>query len=104
MIWGEWILVAVVASSLVPGLIIFALPEERVHLRTVLNLTGALVKLSLVGLLLWGAYQEGHYPELRFTLVPGLDLALKADPLALLFVSLSSVLWLVTTVYAIGYL
>ncbi|MEE4145192.1 MAG: proton-conducting transporter membrane subunit, partial [Halieaceae bacterium] len=103
MIWTEWVLVLVVASSLVPGLIIFALPEERVHLRTALNLTGALLKLYLVGLMLWGAYQ-GHYFELRFTLLPGLDLVLKAGPIALLFVSLSSVLWLITTVYAIGYL
>ncbi|MBU2477719.1 MAG: monovalent cation/H+ antiporter subunit D family protein, partial [Gammaproteobacteria bacterium] len=32
------------------------------------------------------------------------DLVLHADKLSLLFVSLSSVLWLVTTIYAIGYL
>ncbi len=103
MIWNEWILVLVVASSLVPGLMIFALPEERVYLRTVLNLAGALLKLSLVGLLLWGTY-HGYYFETRFSLLPGLDLVLKAGPIALLFVSLSSVLWLITTVYAIGYL
>jgi multicomponent Na+:H+ antiporter subunit D len=36
--------------------------------------------------------------------LPGLDLVLKADALALLFVTLSAVLWLFTTLYAIGYL
>jgi formate hydrogenlyase subunit 3/multisubunit Na+/H+ antiporter MnhD subunit len=36
--------------------------------------------------------------------LPGLELSLVADALALLFVTLSAVLWLVTTVYAIGYL
>jgi multicomponent Na+:H+ antiporter subunit D len=37
-------------------------------------------------------------------LLPGLELVLRAGPLSLLFVTLSTILWLVTTVYAIGYL
>jgi multicomponent Na+:H+ antiporter subunit D len=36
--------------------------------------------------------------------LPGVDLVLKADALALLFVTLSALLWLFTTLYAIGYL
>lgn len=47
----------ILLSSLVPGLIIFLLPEERRRLRTVLNLTGAVVKLVVVGLVLIGVYQ-----------------------------------------------
>jgi len=101
--WDEWIPLLMIASSLVPGLIIFGLPEERVRLRTALNLAGALVKLVLVGWMLWGVYQ-GHHYETRLALLPNLELVLRAGPLALLFVSLSTVLWLVTTVYAIGYL
>ncbi len=41
-------------SSLLPGLIIFTLPESRIRLRSALNLLGALAKLALVGLLLFG--------------------------------------------------
>jgi len=103
MTWDTLIPLLVVASSLLPGLIIFALPEEQVHLRTVLNLTGALLKLGLVVLMLWGVYHEHHY-ETRIALLPDLDLVLRAGPLSLLFVTLSSLLWLVTTIYAIGYL
>lgn len=103
MNWDPWIPLLVVASSLLPGLIIFGLAEERVRLRTVLNLAGALVKLALVGWMLWGVYQ-GHHYETRLALLPNLELVLRAGPLALLFVSLSTLLWLVTTVYAIGYL
>ncbi len=100
---NNWIPLLVVASSLLPGLVIFGLPEERVRVRTVLNLTGAVTKLVLVAWMVWGVYHGEHY-ELRFPLLHDLDLVLRASPLSLLFVVLSTVLWLVTTVYAIGYL
>ena len=100
---NEWLPLAVIASSLLPGLVIFALPERRIRLRTALNLFAALTKLLLVGLLLAGVSAGEEY-AFRYTVLPGVDLAFKADALALLFVSLSAVLWLFTTLYAIGYL
>jgi multicomponent Na+:H+ antiporter subunit D len=42
--------------------------------------------------------------EVSIPLVPGIDFRLHADALSLMFVNLSAVLWLATTVYAIGYL
>lgn len=103
MIWNEWIPLLVVASSLFPAFLIFYLAEERVRLRTTLNLAAALVKIVLVGWMLWDVYY-GQHVETRLALLPGLDLVLRADLMALFFVTLSAVLWLVTTVYAIGYL
>ncbi len=103
MNWDAWIPLMVVASSLVPGLIIFGLAEDRVRTRIVLNLFGALFKFILVAWMLWGVVHEHHY-ETRLVLLPGLELVLRAGPLSLLFVTLSTILWLVTTVYAIGYL
>ena len=94
---------ALVASSLLPGLIIFTLAEESVRLRTALNLVGALSKLLLVGLMLWGVYRELDF-EARFELLPGLPLVLRVDALALLFITLSAQLWFLTTIYAVGYL
>ncbi len=94
---------AIVLSSLIPGMLIFVLDEERHILRTLLNMAGALLKLALVGWLIRGVY-AGRVFESRLTLAPGLDLVLSADALSVLFVTLSTVLWLVTTVYAIGYL
>ncbi len=93
----------ILLSSLVPGLAIFLLREESHRLRTLLNLLGALTKLLLVGVLIWGVFHEKTL-ELRWLMAPGLELVLHADALSVLFVTLSSVLWLVTTVYAIGYL
>jgi multicomponent Na+:H+ antiporter subunit D len=93
----------VLASSLVPGLVIFFLGEERVRTRTLLNLGGALTKLALVGWMFRGVY-EGQRYEARLPLLDGLDLVLRVGSLSLLFLVLSAGLWLVTTVYAVGYL
>ena len=100
---NEWLPLAVLASSLVPGLLIFALPEGWIRLRTTLNLFGAIAKLGLVFLLLAGVHAGETY-GVRFEVLDGLDLAFKADALGLLFITLSAILWLFTTLYAIGYL
>ena len=85
MNWNEWVPLLVVASSLIPGIIIFALSEERVVTRTVLNMTGAISKLILVGWMIW-AVLNGQSFETRLLLVG--ELVLRAGPLALIFVSL----------------
>ena len=100
---NAWLPLLVVFSSLLPGLIIFFLAEEQTRARIALNMAGALIKLALVGIMVWGVY-HGRVYEARLPLLPGLELALQADALAMLLVVLSSLLWLVTTVYAIGYL
>lgn len=103
MNWDALIPLLVILTSLFAGLVIFTLKEEQVKTRTVLNLGAAVLKLVLVGVMLWGV-ANGHHYETRLPLLPGLDLVLKVDALAMLFVALSSGLWMVTTVYAVGYL
>jgi multicomponent Na+:H+ antiporter subunit D len=94
---------AVVLSSFIPGVGIMLLGEESRRLRTTLNLVGAVAKVLLVGLMLQGVGAGASYAW-SMEVLPGLALTLEGDALALLFVTLSAVLWLVTTVYAIGYL
>ena len=94
---------AVVLSSLVPGIAIFLLTERQHRMRTTLNIAAAIVKLALVAVIGRGVL-DGLVFETRLPFVPGADLVLRADSLSLLFVTLSTVLWLVTTVYAVGYL
>ncbi|MDS4013587.1 MAG: proton-conducting transporter membrane subunit [Candidatus Accumulibacter sp.] len=103
MTTNELLPLLVLLSSLLPGLVIFALPEAWHGLRTTLNLFGALAKIVLVGLLLAGV-QAGEVYGFRHVVAPGLELVFKADALGLLFITLSTVLWLFTTLYAIGYL
>jgi multicomponent Na+:H+ antiporter subunit D len=101
--WVDLLPPFILATSLVPGIVIFLLPEARHALRTALNLASALVKLAAV-VILAGVVAGGRQPEWRWTLTPGTDLVLQADELSLLFVILSAGLWLVTTVYAVAYL
>ncbi len=103
MSWPVVFPLMILASSLVPGLIIFFLPEERVRTRIVLNLGGALLKVILVCIVLVGVFNGQHY-ETRIPFLPGLDLVLRIGALSIMFVTLSAGLWLVTTIYAIGYL
>ena len=103
MDWNAVVLLGVPATSLIAALVIFLLAESRHYTRTVFNITAAVLKLVLVGWMIVGVYNEADY-SFRFTLVTGVDFLLRADALGIMFVGLSSLLWLFTTIYAIGYL
>lgn len=90
-------------SSLLAAVIIFALPERGYRLRTLVNLSAAGIKLILVAMMIWGIVQGQEY-QLAFTMLPGVEFVLRADALSMLFAGLSALLWLLTTVYAVGYL
>lgn len=100
---AAWMPVLVILSSAVPSLVIFFLSDRRSRLRRALYLGAEVVKLILVGIMLVGIYYGVAY-ETRIPLLPGVDLLLRANALGMLFLTLSAALWLLTTVYAIGYL
>ncbi len=94
---------ALMACALLPALLSFVLRAADSRLRDGINIAGALLKLLVVAWLIAGVSQGERY-EVRMAFVPGLDLLLRVDALALLLVTLSTFLWLVTTIYAIAYL
>lgn len=97
------VLFGILFSSFVTGAAIFFLKEENHRTRTWLNLLGAGLKLILVSALLWGTYR-GQIYSVSIEFLPGVDFALGADANSVLFVTLSTVLWFWTTLYAVGYL
>lgn len=99
----EWILLAIIGSSLLPGLWIFFLREENRVGRTLLNLGGAFLKVLLI-LYVFRGFMAGEPFELRYSIGVDLEFYFRIDTLSLLFCSLSAVLWLLTTLYAISYL
>lgn len=99
----QYIPLLLLATSLVPGLAIFFCPEHFDRTRTTLNLTGAVTKVLLVGALIPAAV-AGERFEWRSSFVPGIDFVLRVEPFGLYFLALSATLWLLTTIYAIGYL
>ncbi|WP_238385369.1 complex I subunit 5 family protein [Nesterenkonia muleiensis] len=96
--------VVMVALSLTAAVLIFPMAERRVRARSWVNLVAAAIKVLLIAALVPGVVGEGLRPEFAAPFLPGIDLVLRVDPLALFFAGLSSILWLLTTIYAIGYL
>jgi multicomponent Na+:H+ antiporter subunit D len=94
---------AILLTSLIIAPVILMLPEGAYRLRTAINMGAALVKLALV-IWLARAVAAGGTFEYKLAILPGLDLVLQADALSVLFLTLSAVLWLLTTLYAVGYL
>ncbi|NKC19035.1 MULTISPECIES: proton-conducting transporter membrane subunit [Pseudoalteromonas] len=103
MTWQSALPTMILLSALLSGIAIFFVSEAKPKLRKALNFTGAGTCIVLIVLLIAGVYQ-GQVFEARFPLLPDIDLVLHADALSLLFVALSGFLWLLTTIYAIGYL
>ncbi|RAK00812.1 proton-conducting transporter membrane subunit [Aliidiomarina maris] len=98
-----WLPLMVLATSLVSAIVIFIIPDERNILRGAFNLLAAIVKIAIVAGMIVGVYYQQEF-ETRFTLIGDIDFVLRADALSLLFAGLSSLLWLFTTIYAMGYL
>lgn len=103
MTMASLIPVLALMTSLVAAVVIFAIPEERFRLRTLVNLAAALLKVALVFVMVWGVARGIEF-RVAFTMVPGVEFVLHVDALGVMFAGLSAVLWLFTTIYAVGYL
>ena len=100
---SQFLPIAILMASLSVAPLNLFVPENATRLRAFLNLGAASIKLGFVVWLVVKVTQGGS-PNVRFTVAPGLDFHLQADALAVLFLTLSALLWLITTLYAIGYL
>ncbi len=86
------------------GAVGIVLLDKHPNLRETVTLVTA-AALFLVVYSLVPAVYSGHEPAAHLIeLVPGLSLALRVEPLGLLFALIASGLWIVTSVYSIGYM
>ena len=86
------------------GALLIALTGRWPNLREAVTLLTALGLFALVVRVLL-ALLAGEAPEVQWLQVlPGLSLALHTEPLSILFALRASGLWVVTSVYAIGYM
>jgi NADH-quinone oxidoreductase subunit L/multicomponent Na+:H+ antiporter subunit D len=92
------VLVSAIAIPLIAG------SRNRPNLRESWTLLAALVKFALVASMVPGVLDGRVYVTELGAFVPGVQFALRADPLGLLFALLASLLWIVTSVYSIGYM
>jgi len=95
-------LAAIAVSLVASGAV--ALSGRRPNLREAWTIAAALAKFGIVAAMLPGVL-AGERPALSlFQLSPGIELALRVDPLGLLFGLSASFLWILTSFYAIGYM
>ncbi|MDX1593525.1 MAG: monovalent cation/H+ antiporter subunit D family protein [Gammaproteobacteria bacterium] len=94
-----WVVALPLAA--VPGILVF---HRRPNAREAVSIVTGLLLLLLVSSL-WGDVSQGGRPMMILAEpLPGILLAFRVEPLGLLLALVASSLWVVTTVYAIGYM
>ena len=92
----------VVAPLIGVGLILLA--RNRPNLRETMTIVTAVVLFAVV-LSILPSVMNGERPTfVLFEMFPGLRIALSAEPLGTTFACIASFLWIVTSVYSIGYM
>jgi len=93
-------------AILVPliGAVLIALAGRWPNLREAVTLVTAVTLFGVVMRILWSLQREEIIEITLIEMLPGLSLALHTEPLSILFAAIASLLWIVTSVYAIGYM
>ena len=86
------------------GAVLIVLTGRWPNLRETVTLVTAVILFAVVASLL-PAVMDGERPAVTlFTMLPGLSIALKVEPLGMLFGLLASGLWIINSIYSIGYM
>ena len=86
------------------GALLVALTGRRPNLREAMTLLTGAALFALVGVIL-GRFRAGESLALTVVqLMPGLSLSFDVEPLGMLFALLASFLWILTSLYSIGYM
>lgn len=97
---------AIIVAILLPFVAAFlvAMNGDRPNLREGVTISAA-IGLFLTVTSLLPSVQAGFQPSLKvIDILPGLAIAFKVEPLGLLFALIASFLWIVTSIYSVGYM
>jgi multicomponent Na+:H+ antiporter subunit D len=97
------LMIAAIALPALGGLLI-ALFGRWPNLREATTLTVAGLLLLIVGRVVWLFDDAGAASITIWQILPGLGLTFTAEPLGLLFALVASSLWIVNSIYSIGYM
>ena len=96
-------LLAVVAPAL-GALLIAWTGERRANLREFWSVLAGVVMFALVASMIPEVLAGGSPEFVLFRILPGIELAFRADAFGLLFAAGASLLWILTSFYSIGYM
>lgn len=95
------LLAVLVSAAAAAGILLL---DRHPNWREACTFVAALVKLALVASLLPGALAGTPAETTILQLFPGITLQLRADAFGVVFAVLASSLWLITSVYSVGYM
>lgn len=97
---------AILLSMILPAVavVLNLVLRHRDNLRDGLTFVIAAATFAVVLVILYNVGNQTTAPLVLFEVLPGLDLAFNVEPLGLMFALLASGLWIVTHIYAIGYM
>ena len=97
---------AILLSMILPALavVLNLVLRDRENLRDGLTFVITAATFAVVLVILYNVGNQTTAPFVLFEVLPGLDLAFNVEPLGLMFALLASGLWMVTHIYAIGYM
>ncbi len=99
-----WPMIAAMALPLVAALGIAAAGQRYPNIRETFTLVAAACLTAVVWIFL-PDMMGGKDPRLELAeMVPGIALAFRLEPLGLIFAMLASLLWLINSIYSIGYM
>jgi multicomponent Na+:H+ antiporter subunit D len=93
-------------AILVPlvGALLIVLAGRWPNLREAVTLVTAVTLFGVVLRILWSLTRDEIIEITLIEMLPGLSIALHTEPLSILFAAVASGLWVVTSVYSIGYM
>ncbi len=100
----EWLILGALVIPILGAIVVVITGRINKNLREAATLATAGFLIFLVWSLL-PDLMAGARPELQGpTLMPGLDISFRVEPLGMMFAALASGLWLINSIYSIGYM
>ena len=98
------LILGAIVCPLIGALLLALIPEENDNVRNPLAVLTTLITASLVVTLFVRALSSSVPTAHLVTLMQGLDISFRVDPLAATFSTLASVLWVFAALYSTGYM
>ncbi len=86
------------------GTVLILMSEGRPNQRETVTLVTAVALFAAIVLLVPGVYHGGRPTLTLFQILPGIGVSFQMEPLGMMFACVASGLWIVNSIYSIGYM